>query len=142
MAGESLDSVIVNVASGAPESRTVTVEVAMAGHEIGDADLRRVLAEGRAQAAHTERHLLHSIPAGFTIDGSRGIRDPRGMFGERLGVNMHLVTVDTGAARNLAAAIGRCRLDVEDLVVSPYAAGRSEERRVGKECRSRWSPYH
>ena len=22
------------------------------------------------------------------------------------------------------------------------SAGRSEERRVGKECRSRWSPYH
>src|SRR3712207_8040486 len=22
------------------------------------------------------------------------------------------------------------------------ASGRSEERRVGKECRSRWSPYH
>src|SRR5256885_7811868 len=31
-------------------------------------------------------------------------------------------------------------------VASPYStttgAGRSEERRVGKECRSRWSPYH
>jgi len=23
-----------------------------------------------------------------------------------------------------------------------FALGRSEERRVGKECRSRWSPYH
>ena len=23
-----------------------------------------------------------------------------------------------------------------------YQADRSEERRVGKECRSRWSPYH
>ena len=23
-----------------------------------------------------------------------------------------------------------------------YTEGRSEERRVGKECRSRWSPYH
>src|SRR2546426_6363375 len=23
-----------------------------------------------------------------------------------------------------------------------YTAARSEERRVGKECRSRWSPYH
>ena len=23
-----------------------------------------------------------------------------------------------------------------------FAVGRSEERRVGKECRSRWSPYH
>ena len=30
-------------------------------------------------------------------------------------------------------------------VGSPYVKGakvRSEERRVGKECRSRWSPYH
>ena len=27
-------------------------------------------------------------------------------------------------------------------VVKGYAAHRSEERRVGKECRSRWSPYH
>ena len=28
----------------------------------------------------------------------------------------------------------------EDLL--PYIGVRSEERRVGKECRSRWSPYH
>ena len=27
-------------------------------------------------------------------------------------------------------------------IVGPNGAGRSEERRVGKECRSRWSPYH
>src|SRR2546430_12295011 len=26
--------------------------------------------------------------------------------------------------------------------VGRFLAGRSEERRVGKECRSRWSPYH
>ena len=29
----------------------------------------------------------------------------------------------------------------EILAVLP-GANRSEERRVGKECRSRWSPYH
>ena len=27
-------------------------------------------------------------------------------------------------------------------IPSRLAFGRSEERRVGKECRSRWSPYH
>ena len=26
--------------------------------------------------------------------------------------------------------------------ISGFTHGRSEERRVGKECRSRWSPYH
>src|SRR3990167_3277146 len=29
-----------------------------------------------------------------------------------------------------------------DQVLEPGLLGRSEERRVGKECRSRWSPYH
>ena len=29
-----------------------------------------------------------------------------------------------------------------DLIVAMNGAERSEERRVGKECRSRWSPYH
>src|SRR3712207_6048114 len=29
-----------------------------------------------------------------------------------------------------------------ERVLDLYAGSRSEERRVGKECRSRWSPYH
>src|SRR3989449_2633727 len=45
--------------------------------------------------------------------------------------------------KELAAAAG---LDAEKIASCAAAAGaearRSEERRVGKECRSRWSPYH
>ena len=29
-----------------------------------------------------------------------------------------------------------------DIRPDIFIPGRSEERRVGKECRSRWSPYH
>ena len=32
--------------------------------------------------------------------------------------------------------------DTEPNFFITPTAGRSEERRVGKECRSRWSPYH
>ena len=31
---------------------------------------------------------------------------------------------------------------VDYKLISICHRGRSEERRVGKECRSRWSPYH
>ena len=31
---------------------------------------------------------------------------------------------------------------LEDVIMEALEGGRSEERRVGKECRSRWSPYH
>ena len=30
----------------------------------------------------------------------------------------------------------------QSVKVAVYDEDRSEERRVGKECRSRWSPYH
>ena len=30
----------------------------------------------------------------------------------------------------------------KDEMISLILKARSEERRVGKECRSRWSPYH
>src|SRR2546430_13696639 len=32
--------------------------------------------------------------------------------------------------------------DPKEKVYDIMPRGRSEERRVGKECRSRWSPYH
>ena len=41
-------------------------------------------------------------------------------------------------AANVAEIIVASSVIVE--LVEKY--GRSEERRVGKECRSRWSPYH
>jgi len=31
---------------------------------------------------------------------------------------------------------------LKEFFEAQTASGRSEERRVGKECRSRWSPYH
>ena len=32
--------------------------------------------------------------------------------------------------------------DIHCVILFGSRARRSEERRVGKECRSRWSPYH
>ncbi len=122
MAGTRVQDVIVNVAGGHPHSRTIGVEVAIAGQQIADGDMRRALGHTRV-VEDDERALIHSIPVGFSIDGSRGIRDPRGMYGERLGVNMHLVTAGSGALRNLAACVARCHLEIAEMAVSPYSAG-------------------
>ena len=34
------------------------------------------------------------------------------------------------------------KINIQKPVEFLYTNNRSEERRVGKECRSRWSPYH
>ena len=49
-------------------------------------------------------------------------------------------------AANLQEQLDRQVQDLDSKLVTAQAKaeayGRSEERRVGKECRSRWSPYH
>jgi cell division protein FtsA len=123
MAGEEIRQVVANLSGGFSASRIVKAEIGIAGREVGDADLRRVLAQGYMLRETGDRQVVHSVPVGFSIDDSRGIRDPRGMFGERLGVEMHLVGASAGAVRNQTSAIGRAHLELDALVVSPYASG-------------------
>ncbi len=123
MAGETVREVHVSLAGGRPHSHTVGVEVALDGHEIGDADLRRVLLQGGVDDLPGDRVVMHSLPVGFTIDGAGGVRDPRGMYGFRLGVNIHIVTVNGGRRRNLQLCIERGHLEVASMAVAPYASG-------------------
>jgi len=123
MAGETIGRAVANLSGGYAASRIVKAEIAIGRREITDSDLRQVLERGYSTRESPDRQVIHSIPVGFSIDDSRGILDPRGMVGERLGVNMHIVTAATASVRNHSAAIGRSHLEVEALVVSPYAAG-------------------
>jgi cell division protein FtsA len=123
MAGETLSEIVVNLSGGFNPSRLIKSEINVNGREITDRDMHRVLEHGHVLKEPADREVIHSIPVGFSIDQSRGIRDPRGMFGQRLGVNMHVVTAQSAAVRNLATCIGRSHLEIGALVVSPYAAG-------------------
>ena len=123
MAGETIQHVVANLSGGFGASRIIKAEIGVSGREIGDSELQRVLEQGYQLREPGDRQIMHSVPVGFSIDDSRGIRDPRGMYGERLGVNMNVVTARAAAVRNHSAAIGRSHLEVEALVVSPYASG-------------------
>jgi cell division protein FtsA len=125
MAGETIQRVVVNLSGGFSASRIIKAEIGITGREITDAEMRRVLEHGYVMREPGDRQIIHSVPVGFSVDDSRGIRDPRGMLGERLGVNMHVVTASAASVRNHTAAVGRSHLEVEALVVSPYASGLS-----------------
>src|SRR5256714_7236024 len=52
------------------------------------------------------------------------------------------VRLEIAEERAFRTSEGEERHGRRDAEVHPDHAHRSEERRVGKECRSRWSPYH
>jgi cell division protein FtsA len=139
MAGENVRAAAISIANGAPESKLVTFEVEIAGHEISHGDLRRALDPAWLHAQQADdRRAIHTIPVAYSIDGNRGVRDPRGMYGEKLGVNMHLVTAAAGAVRNLTSCVSRCHLEIEHIVAAPFASGLAclveDEMSLGAVC--------
>ncbi len=123
MAQVRVESVIVNVSAGRIGSEHYSATVPCSGHQVADADLHRVLDAGATHAVRGRRAVLHSLPIGHSLDGVGGIRDPRGMLGHKLGVDMHVVTTESTPAKNLMLAIERCHLSVEGMVATPYASG-------------------
>lgn len=123
MAGVQIESVIVSVSAGRLASETFRAEVAIGGHPVEDRDIRRVLQAGCTHSVRPNRAVVHSIPTGFGLDATRGVREPRGMVGQHLGVDMHIVTAEGAPLRNLSLCVERCHLNVETMVAAPYAAG-------------------
>ena len=68
----------------------------------------------------------------IAIDGPAGAG--KSTIARKVAADLSIIYVDTGAMyRAVGAYAIRKGVATDD---------RSEERRVGKECRSRWSPYH
>ncbi|MCF3642144.1 cell division protein FtsA [Rhizobium sp. TRM95111] len=139
MAGLTVDSLIVNVSAGRLQSDIYTATIDLGGQEVDAADLRKVLtAAGHQSLRRQDRAILHSLPTGFSLDGERGIRDPLSMYGDVLGVDMHVLTAERPALKNLELCVNRAHLSVEGIVATPYASGLSalvdDEMELGCAC--------
>ena len=80
-----------------------------------------------------------------------GANNPASMVwvGDRLDVGVELFSPRRSASRTGSGIFDGAADSERDLFPIPefgynkmLSQNRSEERRVGKECRSRWSPYH
>lgn len=125
MAGMQIDRVIVTASGGRLASEHFQATRAIGGREVAEHDIHRVLEASAAHHLHRGRIAVHSLPTGFSLDGVAGIREPKDMIGEELGVDLHVATCDYAAARNLVLAVERGHLGVEALAAAPYVAGLS-----------------
>ena len=80
MADTRLRAVTVNMSCGQPESRLFNVRWPVGGRAVTEADVRRVLLEGRARAVSEGRSIVHALPLNFAADETMGVDDPRGLF--------------------------------------------------------------
>lgn len=138
MAGHRVDHVIGSFSGGGPRSYGLTGEVLVENGEVAESDIGHVLANCEVPDFGDDREALHALPINFALDGRSGLSDPRGQIGNRLAVDMHLLTVDANPVHNLLQCIRRCDLELAGLTLSAYASGLSalveDEQELGSAC--------
>jgi len=137
-AGLTVQSVIVNVTAGRLGSETFSATVDLGGQEVEKSDIQRVLRSVNSRNVRPERSIVHAVPIGYAIDGQRGVQDPRGLVGEKLSVDVAVISAETLAMRNIELVLNRCHLQIEALMATPYASGLAtlvdDEAELGVAC--------
>ncbi len=123
MAGERIDHVVVNLSGGQLVSHTVRTDMALQQHPVSRQDIARLIRHGRESLHNDETSVIHCIPISFTIDEVRGVRNPEGMYGKKMGAELHVITASTMSMRNLTKCVARAQLDISEFLVSAYASG-------------------
>ncbi len=109
--------------------------VAIKDKEVSQMDVERVIETARAIPIPNDQQILHILNQEFIVDGQGDVREPLGMSGVRLEVNVHIVTGAVSAAQNIMKCVRRCGLEVRDLVLQPLASATAvlseDERDLG-----------
>lgn len=105
------------------------------GYLVQGEDVQRAVAAAQALAVPADRRVIHVEPRRYWIDGVDGIQDPRGMAGQRLEVEAHVVTGAVNPMQNLIHCVEKTGVKAEQLVLQPLASGEAitteSERQLG-----------
>ena len=137
MAGVEVGGVYAGVAGGHIKGTNSRGVVAVSGkdREVSAADVARVVEAARALNLPQDREIIHVLPQSFSVDDGDGVREPVGMSGVRLEVEVHIVTGAVTAVQNVVRSVNRAGLAVHDIVLEPLASAEAvlydDERELG-----------
>ena len=136
-AGLPVESAILGVAGGHVKGINSRggITLGQRPRDVQREDIRRAVDAARAVKLPEDREVLHVLPQEFLLDAQKNIREPMGMVGQRLEVNVHIVTSAISATQNLVTAANRAGVIVADTVLEPLAAAEActtqDERELG-----------
>jgi cell division protein FtsA len=137
VSGYQITSAYVGVGGGhitAINSRGV-VGISRSARGISQFDIDRALDAARAIAIPHNREIVHAIPRGYIVDDQEGVKDPIGMQGIRLEVEVHIVTGASTSVSNLVKCVRAAGVEIDDLILQSLASGeailKESEREMG-----------
>ncbi|KCZ90650.1 cell division protein FtsA [Hyphomonas johnsonii] len=122
-AGEQISEVILGITGPRLECTLVTAAIDIGGHEITHKDVKRLQALALSKVPTKGADILAAWPVAYRVDQQEGVRQPAGMFADRAGILLSVVTAPRPMVKNLVECVGRAHLGVSALVPSSIASG-------------------
>lgn len=89
------------------------------------ADIGRALEMAQAISIPQGRQIVHLIPRRYKIDDNDEVKNPLGLFGYRLEVEAHIVTVAVAALQNLSLCTENVGITTDEFVLNALASGQA-----------------
>ncbi|KAA0257864.1 cell division protein FtsA [Deferribacter autotrophicus] len=135
MSGVQIKSATVGIAGGHIKSFNSRGIIAVKNKEVTKKDVERVIESASAVDIPIGSEVLHVIPQQFILDGQSEIKDPIGMNGVRLEVDVHIVTGAVTSAQNIMKSCERAGISVNDIVLEQLASSEAvlneDEKEIG-----------
>lgn len=135
MAKVTVDEAYIGISGAHIQSRSAFGVTPIEKGEVTERDCARAIAAARAIQLPEGQQVLHVLPQYFSIDGQESLKDPLGMHGIRLDVQIHMVTGSVASVQNLVTACERAGVRAKDVVLEQLASAaavlNSDEMELG-----------
>jgi len=102
---------------------------------IDEEDIDRLINQVHKLVMLPGEEIIHVLPQDYKVDGQAEIKEPIGMYGERLEANFHVVVGQVSSIRNIGRCVQTAGLDLDGITLEPLASANAvlsqEEKEAG-----------
>ena len=102
---------------------------------INEADIDRLINQVHKLVMLPGEEIIHVLPQDYKVDGQAEVKEPIGMYGERLEANFHVVVGQVSSIRNIGRCVQTAGLELDGITLEPLASANAvlsqEEKEAG-----------
>lgn len=120
-----ISDVVIGVSGPQLSSDFVKADLHIGGREITATHVKEAVNAAIDSFGRPDRQIMHVTPLGFALDGAPGVKDPHGMFANKLTANVLVISGPSAPLKNIAQCVARAHLNPVAIIATPFAAGLS-----------------
>ncbi|MDD5449848.1 MAG: cell division protein FtsA [Candidatus Omnitrophica bacterium] len=135
--GKKINSTFVNISGQSLKQETAAsvITLSQRGAEISKKNIADIIESCKIVSVPLDRYILSLFPLEYSIDGQDGIKDPTGLYGNRLEAKISIISAPFNQVQNIIKVVNSAGIEVEGVILTAianvYSLLTEEEKKEG-----------